>query len=372
MKKVLFLINTLGGGGAERVLVNLVNKLDRKKYEITVETMFSGGVNQNDLLPDIKYINKNAPCFRGISKLYKFIPARLLYAFFIGSTKYDIVISYMHGAPAKVISGCPDMKIKKVVWLHNGDMINSNFFGFWLAKKSAINAYRCYDAIVGVSKSVISSFERYTGIKEKLRVIYNTNDIDSIKAQAKMSPKLPFIKRGLLLTTVGRVDNSKGYDRLIPIAKKMHDNGLKFDLVIVGTGRDYAKLSQMIIDLGAEDYIHMLGFRKNPYSVIAASDLFVSSSRFEGLSTVISEAIILGIPVISTDVSGAKEVLGENNEYGLVVENNDVALYKGLSELMSNLTLLNNYRIKARERSSFFDPNRTVRQAEDLLDSILE
>ena len=370
MKKILFLINTLGGGGAERVLINLVNKLDQTKYEITVETMFDGGVNQQDLASSIHYIEKKVPCFRGISMMFKFIPSKLLYAYFIGNKKYDMVISYMHGAPAKVLSGCKDKNIKKIVWLHNGDMENSNFFGFWLTKQMAVNAYASYDAIAGVAKSVVSSFSNYTGISEKIHVVYNTNDFEKIMDLSKRSPELPFAKRGPLLVTVGRVDNSKGYDRLIPVAKQLHEDGLKFDLVIVGTGRDYEKLSQLVVKLNAINYIHMVGFRTNPYSIIAQADLFVSSSRFEGLSTVISEAIILGVPVLSTDVSGAREVLGDNNEYGIVVDNNDEALYKGLKGLLSNENLLKEYKKKTAERTTFFDSERTVHQAEQLIESV--
>ena len=332
--------------------------------------MYGGGINQKDLLPDIEYIEKNAICFRGVSKLYKFIPSKFLYKYFIGSKKYDMIVSYMHGAPAKVVSGCLDKKIKRIVWLHNGDMVNSEFFGFWLTKRMAINAYRSYDAIVGVANSVISAFASYTEITDKIYVVHNTNDFEKIQDQSKLLPELSFNKNKMLITTVGRIDNSKGYDRLIPIAKKLHDEGFQFDLVIVGTGRDYRKLSQLVTDLNAKDYIHMIGFRPNPYSIIAVSDLFVSSSRFEGLSTVISEAIILGVPVLSTDVSGAKEVLGKNNEYGVVVENNNDALYKGLKSLLMNSKLLEIYREKAKKRASFFDPSKTVKEAEELIDNI--
>lgn len=370
MIKILFLINTLGGGGAERVLVNLVNKLDRSKYDITVETMFGGGVNKELLAKDVNYINKNACCFRGISRIYRLIPARFLFKYFIGKTQYDVIVSYMHGAPAKVISGCKQKRVKKIVWLHNGDMINSNFFGFWLTKELAVKAYRSFDSIVGVANSVVKAFSDYTGIIDNIQVVYNTNDVARIRKQSLENVELPFKREHFLITSVGRIDSSKGYDRLIPIAKKLYDNGYRFDLVIVGQGKDYESLKQLVFDLDASDYIHLLGFRKNPYPLIAASDLFVSSSRFEGLSTVISEAIILGVPVLSTDVSGAKEVLGNNNEFGIVVENTDNSLYKGIKNFLCDPQLLNYYRKQAIKRSSFFDINKTVKQAEELIDSV--
>ena len=94
MIKILFLINTLGGGGAEKVLVNLVNNMDRGQFDITVETMFSGGVNQTLLKPDIKYICKNAFTMKGISHIYKFLPSKYLYRKYIGRKKYDIIGDY--------------------------------------------------------------------------------------------------------------------------------------------------------------------------------------------------------------------------------------------------------------------------------------
>jgi hypothetical protein len=109
--KVLFLINSLNGGGAERVLVNLVNNMDRNRFDLTVETMFNDGVNRDFLHKDIKYISKKAISFHGISKLIRLIPASALYKFFIGNDKYDVLIAYMHGAPTKVIAGCKNINI---------------------------------------------------------------------------------------------------------------------------------------------------------------------------------------------------------------------------------------------------------------------
>ncbi len=176
MIKVLFLINTLGGGGAERVLVNLVNNMDRTRFDITVETMFEDGVNRARLSPDIRCICRSAPLFRGIAKAFCCLSARQLYRYFIGDERYDVLIAFMHGAPTKVISGCPDPSVKKLTWLHTGDPAHSTFFDFWFRRKTAFKAYASCDAVVGISKTVADAFSAYTGIRDNVCVVYNTND----------------------------------------------------------------------------------------------------------------------------------------------------------------------------------------------------
>lgn len=371
MIKVLFLINTLGGGGAERVLVNLVNNMDRSRFDITVETMFDDGVNRARLSEDIRYISKKAPCFRGIAKLFCLIPARSLYRYFIGDERYDVLVAFMHGAPTKVISGCPDPSVKKLTWLHTGDPAHSTFFDFWFRRKTAFQAYASCDAVVGIADTVANAFSAYTGIRDNMRVVYNTNDTELIARRSKEEAALPFEKTRPLVCSVGRAVREKGFDRLIAVSKKLHDEGICFDLAIVGDGECMSALREQVSALQADEYVHLLGFRDNPYPVMAASDLFVCSSRQEGLSTVVSEALILGMPVVSTDVSGAKEMLGDQNEYGLVVENSEQGVYDGLKAMLTDENRLSHYRCQAQRRAPFFSAANTVSQAEELIEEVL-
>lgn len=96
------------------------------------------------------------------------------------------------------------------------------------------------------------------------------------------------------------------------------------------------------------------------------SDLFVCSSRWEGFSTVISEAVILGVPIVTTNVSGTSELLG-NNEYGLITENTTEALYRGLKQYLTDSTMQKYYRNKVKERTSFFDKELRLKEIVELL-----
>ena len=119
-----------------------------------------------------------------------------------------------------------------------------------------------------------------------------------------------------------------------------------------------------------EDSFIFLGYHTNPYRYVAKCDLFVCSSISEGFSTAATEALIVGTPVCTVEVSGMKEMLGENNEYGVVTENSEDALYRGIRELLRNPERLVYYRRQAELRGKDFSTENTVRAVEEMLDSL--
>lgn len=370
--RILFLINSLGGGGAERVLVNLVNRMNINKYDITVETMYDDG-NYRDLLKqDIHYCCKHSPCFKGVSVIYRFIPSQILYRYFIGNQRFDLVIAYMQGAPVKVISGCSIGSTKRIAWIHNSNPANGMFFNYWLSRRLAFRAYASFDAIAGVSNTVVKQFESYTNIHNNLYTIYNTNDAEQIVKMAKEPIEIKK-KDGLSICCAGRLVYQKGFDRLIRVAKRLHDDGYMFHISIMGTGPESYKnlLKKQISSADANDYIEMMGFQSNPFAIMANSDIYVLSSRHEGLATVLTEALFCSVPIVATDVSGTREVLGENNEYGLVVPNNETGLYEGIKKMIENESLRKMYQEKSKARVLDFVPEATVAQAEQLFDQVL-
>ncbi len=358
MKKILFLISSLTGGGAEKVLVNLVNNMDTEKYDITVETMFFDGVNAQFLKPEINYFCKKAPLFNGISHVLKRIPDRLLYRYFIGNAKYDIIVAFMHGASSKVVAGCPDKNIKKYAWIHINEMEHGTVWKFYPTMEQAVESYSRFDNVVAVSETVREAFEKYTHLGDKIIVKYNVNDTERIKKMSEESfERNPDV---FYISTFGRLSSQKGFDRLIRIGRRLKDEGLNFEIHIYGKGEDEKILSDLIKENKVENTVFLDGFTDNPYKVIKNSDLFVCSSLYEGLSTAMSEAVILGIPVITTEVSGAKEVLGSNNEYGIVTGNDEEELYKAMKEILENKEKYNEYKMNVKKREAFFDTQKTV------------
>ena len=117
MKKILFLIHDLGQGGAEKVLVNLVNNMDPEQFDITVMTLFGGGVNEQFLKPHIRYRTVFRKSFPGNSHVMKLFSPERLHRWFI-KDHYDIEIAYLEGPDSRIISGCSDKDTKLVSWIH--------------------------------------------------------------------------------------------------------------------------------------------------------------------------------------------------------------------------------------------------------------
>ncbi|QDP85816.1 glycosyltransferase [Chryseobacterium sp. SNU WT5] len=370
MTKILFLIPTLMHGGAEKVLVNLVNNLDPNKYEITLYSIFDGGVNKEFLKSHVHYRYKFKKVFRGNSQVMKLFSPKFLYRFFI-KENYNVVVSFLEGPAARIISGCNDPKTKKVAWIHS-DMLTHNlaavgFKNFAEAQK----LYNKFDLIAGVSKNVVDSFQKIFNSKVFVQVLYNVNETENIQKLGTEKIVYNFSENIIKICSVGKITGNKGFDRLLEAHHRLLSAGLIHQIYILGIGEDQIPLKKRIKELGVEQSFTLLGFHKNPYQYMSKCDLYVCSSHREGFSTSVTEALILGVPVISTEVSGAKELLGKNNEYGIVTENTTEGIYQGLQLLLGNPQKLSHYKIQAELRGKEFSKEKTVIAVEQLFDSML-
>ena len=172
----------------------------------------------------------------------------------------------------------------------------------------------------------------------------------------------------LNLITVGRLENQKGYDRIIKVLAKLKREDYKFHLKILGEGSERDRLEDLITQNELKEYVELTGFTDNPYPYVKNADLFVCSSRSEGYSTVITESLILGTPVITTDCSGMRELL-KDGEIGLIVENESEKLYSGLKELFKNPDKIRKYKSLLEKDFKRFDTNTLMSPIEELLKS---
>lgn len=366
MKKILFLIHDLGGGGAEKVLVNLVNHMDRTLFEIHVTALFGGGTNEQFLKPDIHYRavwNKMLP---GNSKLMKLLTPRQLHRLCV-KEHYDIEVSYLEGPAARVISGCEDPKTKLVSWIHSQQPVKAAASSF----RSVSEARACYDRfdrIIGVSEEVKKTFLACVATSAPMQVLYNTNESEQIKLQAQDAVgKNLFSENEFKIIGVGKLLKSKGFDRLARITEKLKKERYPVHLYILGVGPLLQELERFIAEHELKDAITLLGYQTNPYKYVSRCDLFVCASHAEGFSTAATEALIVGTPVCTVEVSGMKEMLGENDEYGIVTENSEEALYEGIKRLLDDPALLAHYRKQAALRGEQFSTEKTVKAVEDML-----
>lgn len=367
MKKILFLIHNLGAGGAEKVLVNLVNNMDRDKFDITVMSLFDVGVNRQFLAPHIRYIG----CFKhmvpGNSHFMKLLSPKVLHKWLI-KEPYDIEVSYLEGPSARVISGCTDSDTKLYCWIHSTIATKKEFAKSFRGVKEAEVCYRRFEKIICVSQGIQNAFGNVSGLMDKCEVLYNT--VESEKILEKSCEDAHELGRDnrIKMVSVGTLKQVKGYDRLLRVMNRLKQDGLEICLYILGTGPMQGEMENYIQNHDLQDNVVFLGYQSNPYKYVAKCDLFVCSSYSEGFSTAATEALIVGTAVCTTDVSGMREMLGENNEHGLVVENNEDALYRGIQGLLSSDVLLKQYKEAAIERGRAFSTKNTVKAVEQMLE----
>lgn len=371
MVKVLFLINNLANGGAERVLVNLLNYINIDKYDVTLRVLADEGNNKSLLSKDICYEYVFKKSFKGIGLLY-LLPEKFIYNKIIGKKEYDIIIVYLQGVLTRCISYAPQNQ-KTINYIH-GKMTNEMKFikGF----KNSNNLKKCfcsYNSIVSVSKDVENSMRKLIGEEYNYSTIYNTFDVNNIIELSKQKINdLQNKDREFTICSVGKLEHVKGYSRLLSVVSRIKKEiGIHFKLIIVGTGSEEENLKNFIKDNDLEEYIDLIGFDPNPYKYIKNSDLFVCSSYSEGFSSVVVESIILGVPVVTTDCAGMKEILGSNNEYGLIVNNDEISLYEGLKKMILDYNLRIHYKKQAEIRADFFNVNSSVRAVENLIDEVM-
>lgn len=365
MIKILFLIPNLGHGGAEKVLVNLVNHMNSNLFEITVMALYDEGVNKKFLSQNVKYKFFLKKSFHGIGHVLKIFPPRLLYRFIIRDS-FDIVVSYLEGQTARIIGGCFDHRIKKVCWIHRTMTTKKDASRLFRNEKEAEKCYESFDYIVSVSKDVEKSFLKIFPVTRST-VLYNTNQTDLIlkKAQEPIAEAL-FEHSEFNICGMGSLIPVKGFDRLIRVHYRLKKLGFPVHTYILGEGNEKESLLKLIRNLKLENSVTLLGYSENPYKYLKKCDLFVCSSLSEGFSTAVTEALVLGIPVCAVNVSGMKELLGNNNEYGIVTDNDEEALYKGIKQLLDDNELLQHYKSQALIRGGEFQTDNTVKAVENM------
>lgn len=366
MKKILFLIHDLGHGGAEKVLVNLVNNMDSQKFDITVMTLFDTGVNRQFLAPYITYKSCFSKMLPGNSKIMKLLSPVQLHNWLI-KDHYDIEVSYLEGPSARVISGCREKNTKLVCWIHIEQKTIERAIASFRSRKEAEECYNRFDKIITVSKNVKDDFTSLFTIRKPIEVLYNTNETSKILKLSKEPVDAGiFTKDTFNIIGVGKLLKNKGFDRLARIEKRLLNEGYKVHVYILGEGPEFTALRRFAKENNMTNQFTLLGYQVNPYKYVARCDLFVCASLAEGFSTAATEALIVGTPVCTVEVSGMSEMLGDN-EYGLITNNNDEGLYNGIRKLIDDPLLLASYQNQAALRGKTFSTEKTVEAVENML-----
>ncbi|MBO4293506.1 MAG: glycosyltransferase [Clostridia bacterium] len=365
MRKILFFIPTLGGGGAEKVLINLVNNLDFKKYDVTVQTLFDYGINKQYLSEKIKYRYFLKKVFRANIYILKLFSPKFLFKKVI-KEEYDIIVSYLEGPTTRIVSGCNNKNTRLFNWVHTELKDIREFKKTYRSLKEMKKCYSKFEKTIFVSNEAEEAFKKIVNVNSQvIRNIIDVNDICN-KANESVNETIMQDKK-IKIITLGRLIKVKGYDRLLRIHKKLIEEGINHSLYILGEGNERIKLEQYIKKNNLENSVILLGFQSNPYKYLKEADIYVCSSYKEGYNTAVIEAIILGKPVVTTDCSGMKSIL-EDGKYGIITNNDEHELYKFLKKMILDVEYREKFKKLSEERKKHFNINNQIMELYNLFE----
>lgn len=357
MKKILFMINSLDSGGAERVLINLLNHLPVDKFEITLVTVYSSNGYEKYLSENIKYkylFKKKGKIFNRImlSTLCRIIPKKILYRW-IFKEKFDYEIAYLQGFPTELIRASSNSNSQKIAFVHSDFSTNYDVEKLYRSTNDCLNVYRTFDKVCFVSQSALDGFYQKIGTLNNSYVVHNVLDTQFILEQARQAKEIAYQENTLRIITVGRLVKLKALDRLILAIERIKEDFSGIECFIIGDGPEKEKLQTLAKQKQLENEIIFLGQQNNPYKYVKEADIYVCTSLTEGYSTSVIEALVLGVPILTTKVSGMEEIIGDTNS-GLIVDNSYEGIYTGLRTIFSNKDILKTMKEAAIKRGKAF------------------
>lgn len=342
MKKVLFVINTLGCAGAETALIELLRTMDKDAYEISLYVLMGQGEMIDKIPENVKVLNdhycrdsvlskqgkqamiktvwksfwKNGRelskfaymvrTYSAMQKKGKIQPDKILWRVISdGSPRlqetYDLAVAYLEGGSTYYVAEHVKAK-KKAAFVH----IDYESSGY--TKAMDRNCYDKIDRIFTVSDEVKKHFLNfYPKYQDKVMVFHNIINQEAIIEKAEEGPGFTDTFDGIRLLTVGRLNYQKAYDIAIDAMKRIKDAGYKARWYILGEGSERNSLEKKVKELGLEKEFLMPGAVSNPFPYYKQADIYVHATRFEGKSIAIQEAQTLGCAIVASDCNGNRE-----------------------------------------------------------------
>jgi glycosyltransferase involved in cell wall biosynthesis len=370
-KKILFIIPTIEGGGAERVLSTILNNIDYDKFAISC-VLFENKIGYSIPIDKINIIDMNLPGDKRIvQKFLLFFKRYSLLRKIYKSLKPDIVFSFMSTVNLlAIISTITFKNIKLYISVHNTTSVKQikiqKKMGFLYDFLIRV-LYPMSDKIIAVSKGIQEDLiVNYKIAPNKILVIYNPVDIDYIDKLKYDNKPSVFSGNVPCIINIGSLIEQKGQQYLIGALKIVKEK-IDCRLVILGQGREHTNLMNYAKKCGVEDSVIFTGFQTNPYSFLNHADVFVLSSLWEGFGVVIIEAMACGVPVISTRCpSGPDEIIEDEHDGLLVKVADEVAIAEAIERVLSNKAFANELKTNALKKAELFSVKGIIKEYESL------
>lgn len=368
-KKILFIIEDLNIGGAEKSLVNLLNQFDYNKFDVDL-FLFKKGGTFNQFLPSNVRILETMDDYKIFSigfkksiqsiirkKKFRLFLNRIIFTIVNNLSKdksnidqynwkylsksfnkleyrYDVAIGYMEKAS---IYFCVDKVIaeKKIGFIH------THYGKSKMNPKIDKKYFEQLDSIVTVSTECINELKQwFPELDYKFKLIYNIISPTMIKSmsESKKDNLLRKDDKDIVIVSVGRLHKSKGYDLSINACRRLVDKGYNIKWYIIGDGEERNNLENIIKNMKLQDRFKLLGVKSNPYPYVKHADIFAQTSIYEGKSIAIDEAKILNKPIIITNYQSAKDQI-KNEKDGIIVDINSIAISEGIERIINDKKL---------------------------------
>ncbi|EOU1715352.1 glycosyltransferase [Clostridium perfringens] len=367
MKDILFVIDSLTCGGAEKSLISLLNNIDYSIYNVDLLLIRRGGEFEKFLPKEVNLLEV-PNYFKFLSREYTgTIQSKIKYTFYRCKTtlnlkinnikresihseqivynsikkilkpidkKYNVAVAYSQGFPTYFVSEKVKAN-KKLAW------INCNYIKTKYDKDLDNKFYNNIDKIIVVSKFIYESMARMKyGYRDKMKIILDIIDpkliINMSLEEAKELKNIDKFK----ILTVGRLAKVKGYDLVIKTVNLLKLNNFDFKWFIIGEGLERNKIEELIKIYKLENEVTLLGSKSNPYKYMKRCDLYVQTSRKEGFGLTVMEAKILKKVVVATNFDTVNELLSDKVD-GIIVEKDENSIYKAIKQLINNDTYYN-------------------------------
>lgn len=375
MKNILFFMETVDFGGAETVFTNIIKNINKSKFCIKVVTERDHELFTDEIKAAVPYdcfIKTDRSAVRDfwnkiVIKLSLVLSEKNIRKYFIRGN-YDVEVAFCEGYSTKIIGNSGKKNCKKIAWVHTDVIKNPWSEKIFGSAEEEKKCYEKFDAIVCVAETMKESFIKKYGMAEKVHVLYNPLDFESVIKKSTEKTDFNF-GDGMKFVLAGTFIKIKGFDRFVKVCKRLKDDGEHFSALIMGDGEEKENIKKIIAETNLGDTVKILDFQTNPYKYIAHSDVYVCSSYAEGYSTAVSESVALNVPVITTECSGMREIFGEN-ECGIICENSEDGLYNAMKKVLNDPSLLKKFSAEEKKRANDFSLKKRMKTIEDFIESV--